>query len=136
MLLRIQKYNVTIKCIPGKEITLADVSRVNPCAGDEIKGLQISVYEIHAALNASPMRIKAIKKATAEDLLLQQIVGIITKGWPEHRTLCPKELLPFWNYRDELCIEDGITLKGERIIIPDILKEKSTQTATLCPSRS
>ena len=42
MLLLIQKYNVTIKYIPGKEITLADaLSRVNPCAGDEIKGLQI-----------------------------------------------------------------------------------------------
>ena len=126
MLLRIQKYNVTIKYIPGKEITLADaLSRVNPCAGDEIKGLQITVHEIHAALNASPMRIKAIKEATAEDLLLQQIAGIITKGWPEHRTLCPKELLPFWNYRDELYIEDGILLKGERIIIPEILKEEA-----------
>ena len=64
MLLRIQKYNVTIKYVPGKEITLADaLSRVNPCAGDEIKGLQITVREIHAALNASPMRIKAIKES-------------------------------------------------------------------------
>ena len=50
------------------------------------------------------MRIEAIKEATAEDSLLQQIAGIITKGWPEHHTLCPKELLPFWNYMDELYI--------------------------------
>ena len=136
MLLRIQKYNVTIKYIPGKEITLADaLSRVNPCAGDEIKGLQITVHEIHAALNTSPMRIKAIKEATAEDSPLQQMAGIITKGWPEHRTLCPKELLPFWNYRDELYIEDGILLKGERIIIPEILKEALKQLHC-APSRS
>ena len=107
-LLRIQKNNVTIKYIPGKEITLADaLSHVNPCAGDEIKGLQITVHEIHTALNASPMRIKPIKEAAAEDSLLQQIAGIITKGWPEHRTLCPKELMPFWNYRDKLYVEDG-----------------------------
>ena len=64
------EYNVTIKYMPGKEITLADApSHVNPCAGDEITGLQITVHEIHAALNASPMRIKTIKEATAEDSL-------------------------------------------------------------------
>ena len=44
-------------------------------------------------LSCEPMNIKAIKEATAETPPLQQIASVITKGWPEHPTLCPKELL-------------------------------------------
>ena len=33
----------------------------------------------------------------------------------------PKELHPYWNYRDEISIEDGILLKLHRILIPHTL---------------
>ena len=26
--------------------------------------------------------------------------------------------MPFWNFRDELCVEDGLVLKGQCIILP------------------
>ena len=31
---------------------------------------------------------------------------------------------PYWNYRDELTIEDGILMKGQKIIIPTLLKQQ------------
>ena len=33
----------------------------------------------------------------------------------------PKELHPYWNYRDEISMEDGILLKLHRILIPHTL---------------
>ncbi|KAK3730998.1 hypothetical protein QZH41_006643 [Actinostola sp. cb2023] len=43
MLLRIQKYNAQVTYIPGKDIPLADaLSRISPCPGDEIPGLDVS----------------------------------------------------------------------------------------------
>ena len=126
MLLRIQEYDVTVKYVPGKDIQLADaLSRVNPCAGDEIDGLEIAVHEIHATLNASPMRIKSIKDATANDQLLQQLARTIHQGWPDQRSDCPSQLLQFWNYRDELCVEDGMLIKGSRIIVPETLQAEA-----------
>jgi len=126
MVLRIQEYDKTIKYIPGKEIKLADaLSRVNPCHGDEINGLQVSVHEIHATLNASPMRIKSIKEETAKDELLQQLARTIYQGWPEQRVNCPPTLVQFWNYRDELYVEDGMVIKGSRILVPETLKPEA-----------
>ena len=34
---------------------------------------------------------------------------------------CQPHLMPFWNFRDELSVEDGLVLKGQRIILPKSL---------------
>jgi hypothetical protein len=71
MMLRIQKYDIEIKYVPGKDILLADaLSRLSPCEADEIAGLDISVHELHQHLNASSTRIEQIQVQTANDLEL------------------------------------------------------------------
>ena len=40
------------------------------------------------------------------------------------RTECLKTPQDYWNYRDELSIQDGLVLKGIRIIIPDQCREE------------
>ena len=128
MLLQIQKYDIDIKYIPGKDLLLADaLSRVNPCQGDEIKGLDITVHEIHSQLNASPLRIQQTREASAKDPVLTGLISIITQGWPQSRSLCPTHVIDFWNYRDELSVEDGLVIKGTRIIIPDSLRNEALQ---------
>ena len=55
MLLRIQKYDVQIKYLSGKDIPVADaLSRISSCPGEDVQGLDISVHEVHLPLNASP----------------------------------------------------------------------------------
>ena len=55
MLLRIQKYDVQIKYLPGKDIPVTDaLSRISSCPGEDVQGLDISVHEVHLHLNASP----------------------------------------------------------------------------------
>ena len=127
MMLRIQKYDVEIKYVPGKEIPLADaLSRISPCPGDTIEGLNVSVHELQLHLNASPTRIDQIKEETAKDEVLPSLRAVITQGWPDTRSKCPPHLHAYWNYRDELTVADGIILKGTRILIP-----KSLQPAVL-----
>ena len=127
MLLRIQQYDVSIKYVPGSYLKLADaLSRVNPCNTEPIRGLDLSVHEVHMHLNASPTRIVEIRKETSKDSTLHALREIISLGWPENRAHCPMHLIPFWNFRDELSVEDGLILKGQRIILP-----KSTHAAAL-----
>ena len=42
-------------------------------------------------------------------------------GWPQKREECPRSLHDYWNFREELTIEDGLVLKGDRILIPPTL---------------
>jgi len=123
MLLRIQKYNAQVTYIPGKDIPLADaLSRISPCPGDEIPGLDVSVHELHLHLNATPTRLDQIRDETAKDIDLALLRTVITNGWPKVRSECPSQLHAYWNYRDELTVADGIILKGLRIIIPKTLQ--------------
>ena len=106
MMLRVQKYDAEIKYVQGKNIPLADaLSRISPCPGDTIEGLDVSVHELHLHLNASPTRIAQIKEETAKDEKLLSLRSIITQGWPDTRSDCPVHLHALWNYRHELTVE-------------------------------
>ena len=63
---------------------------------------------------------------TSKDSTLHALCEIISLGWPENKAHCPAHLMSFWNGRDELSVEDGLILKGQRIILL-----KSLHAATL-----
>ena len=42
--------------------------------------------------------------------------------WPADRDSCPRALIPYWDYRGEVGIQDGVLLKGNKIIIPALLQ--------------
>ena len=61
---------------------------------------------------------------TNKDAEPQALKMVISKGWPKKRSSLASNLQPYWNYRHELTIEDGILIKGQKIIIPSSLKEQ------------
>ena len=44
------------------------------------------------------------------------------KGFPATSTECHESVKPYFNYRDELTVVDGLMLKGNRIVIPTKLR--------------
>ena len=78
MMLWVQKYDAKIKYVQGKNIPLADaLSRISPCPGDTIEGLDVSVHKLHLHLNASPARIAQIKEETTKHEKLLSLRSII-----------------------------------------------------------
>ena len=79
--------------------------------------------EIHFITTKScPIGIKLIQEATMQDQNLNKLKDVIFKGWPEYREQCPQELWDYWTFRCDLVIEDGLILKGDRIIISEPLR--------------
>ncbi|CAC5417169.1 unnamed protein product [Mytilus coruscus] len=66
--------------------------------------------------------IPEVRTATAEDAELQTLVNIINEGWPQHRDRVPYCTLPYFEWRDELSIQEGIVVKVEAILIPKLLR--------------
>ena len=54
-----------------------------------------------------------------ENDVLALLKHIITQGWPSNIKEGPSKLQPYWTFRKELTIEDGLILKGTRIVIPN-----------------
>ena len=56
-----------------------------------------------------------------KDPQLLILMQYITNGWPGICKKLPSELWNYWNYRDELSMEQGIILRNHHIIVPETL---------------
>ena len=44
-------------------------------------------------------------------------------GWPAQKHALPDTVTPLFNYRDELTVYDGVVLRGDRIVIPKMMRK-------------
>ena len=128
MLLKLQKYNIKVVYKKGKEMYLADtLSRAYPSnttTEEETFDYQVMTLET-AATAISPPRYEELIDATANDDTLSKVSAIINHGnWPSKFNTAPSWLQPFYSFRDELAVEDGVVFRGAQIVIP--VKLRST----------
>ena len=94
---------------------LADpMSRLNPLPNEELLDLQKVCL-----VRSSDEKLNALRRDTSSDPELSAPGEIIYSGWPEKQKHVPVPLRKYWAYRDELSIENGMVLEGERVIIPE-----------------
>ena len=48
---------------------------------------------------------------------------VVMNGWPELRRSVPEYVRPYWNMRDEMSTSDGLLFAGERIVIPESMRQ-------------
>ena len=126
MLLRLQKYDITVIHRPGKEIPVADaLSRKHMKSTDNLgdEDIEAQVHAVVQNLPISDNRLNEVKLETKKDRQLQVLANVINTGWPDHKANCPAETLEYWSVREELCIIDGIIFKGDRILMPQALRK-------------
>ena len=64
----------------------------------------------------------ALMEETAKDPELSALHKLILEGWPPKRSNVPDNMKDYWNYRDELTVENGILLKSHKFIMPKNLQ--------------
>ena len=120
MLLELQRYDVTIKYRPGAQMQLADaLSRCPARASQEIK-LDLCVDYIAFT---KPW-IEKLKDSTERDPILGTVYQLTQQGWPHQRRHVPRIARRYWDFRDELSTDNGLLLKGPRLVIPGELQEE------------
>ena len=117
ILLRLQEYDLSIIYRPGKEMTLA-----NKKTKEEIN-LNVRVDFVQF----STEKLTQIHQATKADPIFCELRETILQGWPNTFREISKNLQPYWSYRDELAIENGILMKSGQIIIPKVMQSEILQ---------
>lgn len=119
-----------MKYVKGAEVPIADaLSRVSPqLASPEGEFPQLDIHQITRNLPASPIKLQQIRNETAKDPTPSKLQEVIHEGWPATREKCPEALHNYWNFREELTIEDGLILKQERIVMPTTLRPDTLNT--------
>ena len=123
MLLRIQKYNMTVKYKRGKELYVADaLSRNYLKDTDENENKDdIQVCAV-MCLPIAPARLQEILTETEKDPTLTAVKIFILQGWPGKRSGTPDEAKVYWDYNSEMTVEDGLIFKGNKLVIPNTLR--------------
>lgn len=125
LLLALEKYDLEVKYKPGKEMFLADhLSRSYLPETKEILVPDINVNEIHliSHLPISQEMYEKFQKETANDEHLQELQDAILDGWPEEKSNVSYNLRPYWTFRDELSVMDGLLYKSSKLIVPRALQ--------------
>ena len=111
-------YHFTVKYIPGSTNQLADCLSQLGGHKDTIKLPKLHVHQIKNKLSARSDSLNEMRVATQEDDELALLKYTITHGWSSTIREEPSKIHPYWTFREELTIEDGIILKGTQIVIP------------------
>ena len=126
ILLKNYQYRVQILYKPDPYIFIADwLSRHNHTEGKDkpIKDMDVWVDAIQSATDVLQcISVAEIQQASAQDDQLQTLKNLIIAGWPDTKDELHVDLKPYWSYRDELVVIDGVILKVRHIIIPTSLR--------------
>ena len=66
----------------------------------------------------STRKLDALRRETRNDSELQNLLKVIVDGWSDRQRDLHTLLRPFWSYRDEFVVDDGVVLKGNGIVFP------------------
>lgn len=122
MMLRIQRYDLNVQYKQGKLMYVADtLSRATQkTEGDKDQ------FQVHT-LNYLPItngRLSDFKLYTEKDPSLQQLKETVLNGWPDTKAKLPDAVKPYWNFRDEIGVYDGLLTKNKRLIVPSTLQSE------------
>ena len=114
-----QPYDLTFHYRPGKEIPVADtLSRLHlPDVDKEAESEgELAIHTFFKQIPIIEKRMEHIRQESLQDEELSILIQVIENGWPENRKDAPVSTTPYWNYRDELVVNNGLILKGERVV--------------------
>ena len=130
--LRLDRFNYTIRHVPGKELFTADALSRAPLPGQasaDSTSLQelaeLCMMSAVSHLPANSQRLETYATAQSKDPVCHQILNYCRVGWPNKREIDPL-LQPYWEAQGELTVVNGLLMYGQRLVVP-----KALQTETL-----
>lgn len=75
---------------------------------DDLRGCQVCATDLPNLSAFTEEKQREFRIATNEDLEVCVLPEQITTGWSETRAEVPPEAWPYWDYREELTVHDGL----------------------------
>lgn len=133
MMLELQRYTFTLIYKKGSEVILADaLSRayVEENIKDDNNYLQVylcdekddvfeQIEKINMLDNIDSDELSTMRTATANDPELCKVMQAVSSGWKADKQKEDQEIRKYWNYRDQLTLQDGLLIKGEKLVVPE-----------------
>ena len=143
MMLRLQNFDFEVEYKKGTLLHLADtLSRAYlphgqvKCSKEDVfltLDVRSPVEQEIESVNAlsfesiSPQGLARVQQATETDGEMVLLKTVIQTGWPDTKEEVPLCVQGYFHFRDELSVQDGLVLKGERLVVPKSMREEIKQ---------
>ena len=123
MLMKLQRYRFNLTYKRGATLHLADtLSRAalpHPTSA-RVTHFDVFRMEMEYEQNSRNPRLQEtteshLPEETSKDITLATLY--IVHGWPEDRSVISESLHPYWNFRDELSVQNSIIYKGTQVMV-------------------
>ena len=126
--MRMMRFHFSIYHVPGKHLIIADMLSRAPL-NEHRDSDHMFTEETDAFVNltlqslpATESRLEEIRKQQEQDEACELLVRYCQQGWPDKRQL-PDIVQQYSSVAAELSVQDGLLLRGSRIVIPTVLRE-------------
>ena len=144
MLLKLQKFDLDVVYKKGSQMYLADtLSLAYPPHKPKSEGEDLTVHKIERSTYQADLEsinmashvpvkdttLEILKQAARNDPEYKSLISVIQSGWPDEKTSLPEEVKDYFNFRDELAVQNGLIYKSYRVVVPESARK------TLNPNR-
>ncbi|UYV79739.1 K02A2.6-like [Cordylochernes scorpioides] len=84
---------------------------------------ELSAYIQSIEFPATEERLLEISRKQKEDSLCSQLAKYCMSGWPKNKREVDPELRGYWQFQEDLTYQNGLLLRGQRILIPKTLRK-------------
>ena len=125
MMLTHQRYTFTVEYRKGSTLHIADTLSWAPLPITSHKKVQDElVYRVE--LEAEHPDLSGFQDATLQEIRVAALTdpeqralrSLVEAGWPNDKAAVPELARPYWTFRHELTLHDGLLFKQGRVIIP------------------
>ena len=119
LLLKLQGYDLHFIYKPSRKMYVSDtLSRAYLPLSEGSEREKCDEYDVMSLLAVTDAKCSEIRTATAKDKTCQNIMKRINDGWPAHSSALHKDVRPYFSVKDELVCENGVIMKGHRVVVP------------------
>ena len=127
MLMRLMRFNVKAKYVPGKDMLVADTLSRSPVSTTESSSheeIQAHVSDVQSSWQMSDAGPAKIRAETLKDVNLKAATEYTIHGWPQYKEDVQLAAKDFFIIRGELSLHDGLLVRGDRIVVPFSLRKQ------------
>ncbi|KAJ8377185.1 hypothetical protein SKAU_G00077650 [Synaphobranchus kaupii] len=128
--MRLMRYSYSITYVPGKRLWTADTLSRAPVKSVEspderqlFEDTNIYVDTVMDNLPASTTYLDELREQLKGDSVCRRVMALCGEGWPAHSKTEPGLRL-YWAERAFLTVQDGLLLKGSRLVIPAAMRNE------------
>ena len=109
MLLKLTKYDLDVRYVPGKQQVISDcLSRAPLCETEPVSEPEDVIgVNLVEELGFESSTLKRFKDSSSTDETSRVVMEYVLKGWPSENEQVDELPREYWDFREELSVEDG-----------------------------